>query len=185
MRMGSTNEMCRGKGEEGTTDMGTRLRSKFTLLFIAFAVAMFIFPATAFAEVMSPDGTTASSPTIQSDKDDYAPGELVTLMGANWQPGEIVHINVNDDEGQTWNRSVDVIADDGGYISDQFNLPEHFVATYTVTATAGDRVATMTFTDALSALGASVNGETSVTVKPGGTVPASLTVQGNSGGNDT
>ena len=77
--MGSTNEMCRAKGEEGITNMGTTLRSKFTLLFIAFAVAMFIFPAMAFAEVISSDGTTASSPTIQSDKADYAPGELVTL----------------------------------------------------------------------------------------------------------
>jgi hypothetical protein len=28
-------------------------------------------------------GTTSSSPTIQSDKADYAPGELVTLTGSN------------------------------------------------------------------------------------------------------
>src|SRR5215211_5690191 len=149
MRMGSPNVMCRATGEEGTTDMGTTLRSKFTLLFIAFAVAMFIFPAAAFAEVMSPDGTTASStPTIQSDKDDYAPGETVTLTGSNWQPGESVHINVNDDEGQTWSRNVDVTADASGNISDSFNLPDWFVATYTVTATGTQSgVATTTFTD--------------------------------------
>src|SRR5215203_2198008 len=147
--MGSTNEMCRATGEEGTTDMGTRLRSKFTLLFIAFAVAMFIFPATAFAEVMAPDGTTASStPTIQSDKADYAPGELVTLTGSGWVPGESVNIVVNDDVGQTWNRNVNVIADPSGNISDSFNLPDWFVATYTVTATGTQSgVATTTFTD--------------------------------------
>src|SRR5215218_4784281 len=149
MRMGSPNVMCRATGEEGTTDMGTRLRSKFTLLFIAFAVAMFIFPAAAFAEVMSPDGTTASStPTIQSDKADYAPGETVTLTGSNWQPGESVHITVNDDEGQTWNRNVDVTADPNGQIQDQFQLPSSFVAVYTVTATgAQSGVATTSFTD--------------------------------------
>src|SRR5215210_5088350 len=103
MRMGSPNVMCRANGEEGTTDMGTTLRSKFTLLFIAFAVAMFIFPATAFAEVISGDGSTASStPTITSDQADYPPGATVTLTGSNWQPGESVHINVNDDLGKTW-----------------------------------------------------------------------------------
>src|SRR5215210_6336620 len=149
MRMGSTNEMCRGKGEEGTTDMGTRLRSKFTLLFIAFAVAMFILPATAFAEVISSDGTTASStPTVTSDKADYAPGELVTLTGSGWQAGESVNIKVNDDAGQTWNRNVNVTADASGNVSDSFNLPDWFVATYTVTATgAQSGVATTSFTD--------------------------------------
>src|SRR5215211_6579918 len=149
MRMGSTNEMCRATCEEGTTDMGTTLRSKFTLLFIAFAVAMFVFPAAAFAEVISPDGTTASStPTIQSDKDDYAPGETVTLTGSNWQPGESVHIYVNDDEGKTWERNSYVTADDGGAIQDQFQLPEWFVATYKVTATDSQSgVATTSFTD--------------------------------------
>src|SRR5215218_3979758 len=149
MRMGSPNVMCRATGEEGTTDMGTRLRSKFTLLFIAFAVAMFIFPATAFAEVISADGTTASStPTIQSDKADYAPGDTVTLTGSNWQPGESVHINVNDDVGQTWSRDADVTADASGNITDQFQLPTSFVAVYKVTATgAQSGVATTTFTD--------------------------------------
>ena len=30
----------------------------------------------------------SSPPTIASDKDDYAPGSLVTLTGTNWRPGE-------------------------------------------------------------------------------------------------
>src|SRR3990170_2194508 len=40
--------------------------------------------------------TVAVPPTIQSDKADYAPGETVTLTGANWAPGELVLIFVND-----------------------------------------------------------------------------------------
>src|SRR5438046_172037 len=47
----------------------------------------------------APPGGT---PSITSDKDDYAPGATVTLTGANWQPSEAVHIFVNDDEGKTW-----------------------------------------------------------------------------------
>ena len=75
------------------------------------------------------------NPTISSDKGDYPPGGAVILTGTNWQPGEIVHVRVNDDAGESWRRDVDVIADGNGTIRDEFQLPEWFVATYTVTAT--------------------------------------------------
>jgi hypothetical protein len=87
-------------------------------------------------------------PTITSDKDDYAPGELVTLTGSNWQAGESVHINVDDDQTKKWSRDVDVTANANGEISDQFNLPDVFVATYKVTATGAESgTATAGFTD--------------------------------------
>src|SRR5215210_5499827 len=95
-------------------NMDTRLTSRFSLLLLAFAVVMFIFPAMAFAQ---------AAPTIQSDKDDYAPGELVTLTGSGWQADESVHIFVNDDIGQTWEYNNDVAADGSGNISHSFNLP--------------------------------------------------------------
>jgi hypothetical protein len=119
--------------------MRTRLRSRITLLFLTCTVLMLVVPAMAFAQ---------TSPTIQSDKDDYAPGSTVTLTGSGWQPGESVHINVNDDQGQTWSRDVDVTADASGNITDQFQLPNTFVALYKVTATgAQSGVATTYFTD--------------------------------------
>ncbi len=90
----------------------------------------------------------AAAPTITSDKADYAPGELVTLTGAGWQPGETVHIFVNDDWGSAWTRSVDVEADASGAITDQFNLPNWFAALYSVTATGSSGIARATFTDA-------------------------------------
>src|SRR5687767_2502263 len=117
--------------------MRTRLRSKFTLLFIMCA-ALLAVGSTAMALTTDTSGTTAPAPTIQSDKDDYAPGELVTLTGSGWQAGESVHIVVNDDGGQTWSRNVDVIADGSGNITDQFNLPDWFVANYKVTATGAE-----------------------------------------------
>ena len=147
--MDSRNGMCRDKGEEGTTNMRARLTSRLSLLILSFAVAMIVFPAMAFAEVMSPDGTTASStPTILSDQADYAPGATVTLTGSGWQPSEAVHIYVNDSDGQTWDYNSDVSADQSGSITDQFSLPNRFVANYSVKATgASGGVATTTFTD--------------------------------------
>jgi Bacterial Ig-like domain (group 3) len=122
------------------------MRGKFALLFIVFAALLLAVAGTTMALTADPSGTTA--PTIQSDKDDYAPGETVTLTGSNWQPGESVHITVNDDVGQTWSRDADVTADANGQIQDQFQLPNWFVATYKVTATgAQSGVATTTFTD--------------------------------------
>ncbi len=97
----------------------------------------------------TPTPPPAGPPTIASDLADYNPGATVTLTGSNWQPGESVHIFVNDNVGQTWSRNVDVTADTSGQISDQFQLPSFFVATYTVVATgATSGTATTTFTDA-------------------------------------
>jgi hypothetical protein len=126
--------------------MRTKLRSKVTLLFIVCAVLIAIPEAAALAQ----DTGTPAAPMIQSDKADYAPGELVTLTGGGWQPGESVHINVNDTYGATWSRNVDVTADASGNITDTFNLPPSFVSDYDVTATgAQSGTATTTFTDAI------------------------------------
>ena len=56
------------------------------------------------------------------------------MTGTGWQPGESVHIYVNDDWGSSWSRHVDVTADASGAITDQFNLPNWFVAVYRVLA---------------------------------------------------
>ena len=133
-------------------------RFKIPFSFLALVLAVLVaFPA---AMVFAQDtGTPTAAPTIQSDKEDYPPGALVTLTGSGWQPGETVNINVNDDVGQTWNRNVNVTADANGNITDQFNLPDWFVATYYVTAT-GDSgsVARTTFTDAKVDVRANLSG---------------------------
>lgn len=59
-----------------------------------------------------------------------------------------MHIYLNDSDGQTWDYNADVTADDSGNISHSFNLPNRFVANYSVKATgASGAVATTTFTD--------------------------------------
>ncbi|MDX6411096.1 MAG: hypothetical protein QOE91_612, partial [Gaiellaceae bacterium] len=117
--------------------------------------AGWVFLATAFACVLFAGGAVAATdgsgapPTIVSDKGDYVPGEIVTLTGSGWQPGETVHLVVNDDQGKTWSHSADVVADDSGGVSDQFQLPGWFVAVYSITATGSSSgTITSSFTDA-------------------------------------
>jgi hypothetical protein len=121
-------------------------RRRTAILLFGVAALLLAFAGSALAVE---DGVGApAAPWITSDKADYAPGELVTLTGGSWGPGESVHIYVEDDQGKTWSRDVDVVAGEDGSITDQFNLPNWFVATYHVTATGAlsDR-ATTTFTD--------------------------------------
>src|SRR3954466_2798531 len=123
-------------------------------LLAVFVTCFFATAAQAdvFTDPVGAPPTTQGSPTIVSDKADYGPGDLVTLSGGNWQPGESVHVVVNDDgmnPDQPWLHDVTVVADQTGGISDQFNLPDWFVANYSVTATgAVSGTATSAFTDA-------------------------------------
>src|SRR5215217_1214060 len=71
-----------GTSSKGEPNMRSRFTGRLSLLILSFAIAMIVFPAVAFGETVASDGTTqASVPTIQSDKDDYDPGALVTLTG--------------------------------------------------------------------------------------------------------
>jgi hypothetical protein len=90
-------------------------------------------------------------PTIVSDKDDYQPGELVTLTGSGWKADEAVHLRVDDSDGNTWSYDADVVADASGAFTHAFTLPHWLVANYAVTATgASGATATTTFTDGQS-----------------------------------
>src|SRR5690242_2605261 len=96
-------------------------------------------------------GGTGTDPWISSELPDYTAGSTANLLGGSWQPGEDVHLHVNDADGQTWAFDDDVTADANGDISDSFTLPDWFVANYGVTATgASGSVATSAFTDAIA-----------------------------------
>jgi hypothetical protein len=114
-------------------------------MLIGLVFALLVVVPAARADLYNPADW---APAVWSDKADYAPGERVTLNGTHWTPGETVHIRVNDDTGSSWDRDVDVTADETGGIVDEFDLPDWFVAQYRVTATgASGAVATHTFTD--------------------------------------
>jgi hypothetical protein len=112
-------------------------------------IAVLSVAGAAFAQDETPMTPDAPPPTIASDWADYTPGSPVTLTGANWQGDTEVRIFVNDDVWQSWSRDVIVPVADDGSITDGFNLPDSFIATYSVAATGQQtgRVATTTFTD--------------------------------------
>ena len=101
--------------------------------------------SAARADVFSP---ADFAPSVWSDKADYMPGEHVTLTSSGWAPGEAVHVVINDDQGSTWKREADLTADENGGLVDEFDLPNWFVATYSIRATgASGTVASSSFTD--------------------------------------
>ena len=143
-------------------------------------------PEATSAPTAAPTVAPTAAPTISSDKADYAPGELVTLAGSNWHAGESVHISVNDSAGSTWSRSVDVVADAGGDITDQFNLPNWFVATYSVLATgSASGSAAATFTDAIQTTLYLIDSVSPSVVGQSVTFTATVTYFGSGGGHSS
>jgi hypothetical protein len=131
----------------------------------------------------------AITPFITSDKEDYAPAELVTLTSGNWQPGEWVVVYVNDNIGQTWSVTTNKQADVNGAFVYQFNLPAWFVATYHVIATGEvSGVTTVDFTDgnintASLDIRLSNCSTSQTTFNQGSTICAHSTVNVSGGGN--
>src|SRR5262245_32994534 len=107
----------------GLTRLLRRRKIPILTLLIVFGL-LSVFASVAFA-----------APTITSDQADYPPGSTVTVTGTGWQPGESVHIFVNDNVGNSWSldSNPDPVADSNGGFTYQFVLPNWFVATYTAT----------------------------------------------------
>jgi hypothetical protein len=158
-------------------------RRSLALVISTICALVALFGLTANAGAVTRSGGTGTDPWIASELPDYAPGSVVNLLGGSWQPGEAVHIAVNDNEGQTWVRGVDVTADSNGDISDTFTLPNWFIATYGVIATgATGSVATTSFTDGnLSSVSGTVRDSVTLAAISG----ATLTCNTASGCNNT
>jgi hypothetical protein len=102
---------------------------------------------------------------IATDKDDYAPGEVVTITGSGWAAGETVHLTLTEDPVKDGAHEWDVVADADGKFTDQSFTPgqQHLSVTFTLVAAGPlSGVSTqLTFTDgsitvATSAIGTSV-----------------------------
>src|SRR6187399_571279 len=60
--------------------------------------------------------------TVETDKDDYYPGDIVTIDGSGWEPGETVTLNIVSDCGCT-NVTYTEIADPNGNIhNEEFHI---------------------------------------------------------------
>src|SRR5215211_1292066 len=137
----------RGRGKKGVVLRATR--PGILLLIALVSTGLGASSYAAISDVVE----GAAAPTIATDKADYGPGEPVTLTASGWQPGEAVHILVNDEGGQTWTHdsNPDPVADANGDFTYEFDLPDWFVATYSVKATgASGSTATTSFSDAFA-----------------------------------
>jgi uncharacterized repeat protein (TIGR01451 family) len=115
-------------------------------------------PAATDTSSVSSDASASSTatetsitytPTITSDKADYAPGETVTISGAGWPAQDAIVVQTDDAIGKTWSNTGNVTSDDNGDFTYSFQLPNTFISNYTTTATdALGLSATATFTDA-------------------------------------
>ena len=79
----------------GVTRMRGHTRAWLALAFVLVGALGITGTATADDPVGH-----SGPPWIASDQADYAPGAAVTLNGGNWAAGEVVHINVNDNQGR-------------------------------------------------------------------------------------
>lgn len=106
-------------------------------------------PAVAHFSV-APAGS-GTGPTVTTDKEDYAPGETVTISGSGWWAGETVELRL-DEEPATHDPLVfsSVADENGDFVNRDFVVGDHDVGvTFTLTATGltSGLVATTGFTD--------------------------------------
>jgi hypothetical protein len=117
---------------------------------IVIAIASILILSTA---VMSVSADTAM---IWTDKDDYSPGETVTIYGSGFNANAEITITIVQPNG-----TVDTItanSDENGSFTAYYDIDnDDPVGTYTVTATDGTNTAYTTFTDAPPAQSPGIN----------------------------
>jgi MBG domain/Divergent InlB B-repeat domain/Kelch motif len=92
--------------------------------------------------------------TLKTDKDDYAPGEIVTFTGSGWQPGETVKLTVSEDADTHDDFLFEAVADEFGNIVNTDFYPRedevyhHMGARFYAMARGIGSEAQTTFTDA-------------------------------------
>ena len=87
-----------------------------------------------------PTRSAGNAATITSDKPDYHPGQIVTLTGTGWKPGELVTIVMVVDPVTHASVTLTAVADDAGNFTNHSYVVQRsdVNVTFTVNA-AGDK----------------------------------------------
>jgi hypothetical protein len=120
------------------------------------------------------DSTTGAS--IETNKDDYLPGEVVHLVGRGWAAGETVSLHMTEEPNTHADVDTNVVVDASGAFDIHFyDVQSHDLGvTFTLTATgqtSGSR-AVAVFTDGREISSATINTFTTVTVAPSASLNA-------------
>ena len=116
--------------------------------------------------------------TIKTDRDDYAPGETVTMTGTGWEPGETVSLvlhEVNNPDPHE-DRVLSAVADSWGRILNTAFAPEEHdlgIRFYLI-ATGAKSKAQMTFTDSVTNV--TITAPTTATPITVTSLPANVTI---------
>ena len=123
-------------------------------------------------QVLAVGGSSAASEayrfaTLWTDKDDYAPGTIVTVSGSGWEPGETVSLVFKD--GSSAPRLFSAVADADGRILNQDFSPEHhdIGVRFWLTAIGSRSEAQTTFLDSPKVGAVSVSAQSPATVNQG------------------
>jgi uncharacterized protein YfaS (alpha-2-macroglobulin family) len=140
---------------------------------IVIAIASILILSTA---VM---GVSADTAMIWTNKEDYSPGETVTIYGSGFNANAEITITIVQPNGTK--DTITVNSDENGSFTATYDIDnDDPVGTYTVTATDGTNTASTTFTDAPK-VGKVTVSPTSNTVTAGNTVTYTVTVNRGSG----
>jgi MBG domain (YGX type)/Galactose oxidase, central domain len=126
----------------------------------------------------------SSSASVTTDKMDYAPGEIATIRGRGFQPGEVVRLKIHEDPHTPQERGFDATADAEGNFSGEYLVQDYDLDMKFIVGARGltsGRTAQTTFTDS-NPQSIAVVAPTSVTVLQGATANygnQTLTVGGN------
>ncbi|HET9300321.1 MAG TPA: Ig-like domain repeat protein, partial [Candidatus Polarisedimenticolaceae bacterium] len=143
-------------------------------------------PLSDEGQVMAVGGGSSASEayryaTVWTDKDDYAPGTIVTMSGSGWEPGETVTLVLKD--GRCTPRVFSSVADEDGRIVNQDFSPEHhdIGIRFWLTAVGSRSEAHTTFLDSPKVGALSVSPSSPATVNQGGSASYTVTIQRGTG----
>jgi MBG domain (YGX type)/Galactose oxidase, central domain/Kelch motif len=117
--------------------------------------------------------------TVKTDKDDYWPGEPVTVTGSGWQPGETVVLTISEDADTHSDFIYNAVADEAGNITNSEFAPiqnevfQHFGMRFYVTARGAASRALNTFTDGNGTIDGTIRDSVTNAVIAGATITCS------------
>src|SRR5438876_730471 len=138
--------------------------------------------------LVSSAGNGNTTATVKTDKEDYAPGEVVTMTGSGWRPGEAVTLELHEDldHDEDTDQTLTTTADSSGSIlyrefaPDEYDLGVQFYLT--ATGQTSRSVAQTTFLDSPKVGSVTVGAQSPDPVTPGSSAAFTITVFRGSGG---